>query len=211
MISNTEILIRFSLSLLWGGLVGAEQELRGKSAGFRTTIMISLGACFFTLMSIALGVPDNIDRIAANIVTGVGFLGAGVIFKYENRINGITTAATIWAVAAVGMGIGAGFYFPSAYASLLILFTLGVLPYVERSISKINHFRVVRVECLQTDDALKTIEYAIKEYGLKFSLINQRWEKEMVTLSWRIKGKEKSIKSFILFLRKSPLVQKLDC
>ncbi|MEO5909917.1 MAG: MgtC/SapB family protein, partial [Pelobium sp.] len=188
MISNTEIILRFSLALIWGGLVGAEQELRGKSAGFRTTIMISLGACFFTLMSIALGGTDHIDRIAANIVTGVGFLGAGVIFKYENRINGITTAATIWAVAAVGMGIGAGFYFPSAYASLLILFTLGVLPYVEKSISKINHFRVVNVTCSHTDDILKSIEDAIEASDLKFNLMSQRWDKEMVTFSWRIRG-----------------------
>ena len=67
MTSHSEILIRFSLALLWGGLVGAEQEIRGKSAGFRTTIMISIGACFFTLISIALGTSNSIDRIAANI------------------------------------------------------------------------------------------------------------------------------------------------
>lgn len=211
MISTNEILIRFSLALLWGGMVGAEQEFRGKSAGFRTTIMISIGACFFTLMSITLGAPNSIDRIAANIVTGIGFLGAGVIFKYENRVNGITTAATIWAVAAVSMGIGAGFYFPSAYACFLILFTLLVLPYVESSISKINHFRTVRIACLQTNDALKTIEHAIKESGLKFTLINEKWDKEMVSFSWRVKGREKSIKNFILLLRKNPLVQKLEC
>jgi putative Mg2+ transporter-C (MgtC) family protein len=211
MISTTEILIRFSLALLWGGLVGAEQEFRGKNAGFRTTIMISIGACFFTLISVTLGAPASMDRIAANIVTGIGFLGAGVIFKYENRVNGITTASTIWGVSAVAMGIGAGYYFPSGFAAFLILFTLVVLPYVDRTISKNYHFTIVRVECIKSDEVLKNLEDSIANSGLKFDLISQRWDKETVALSWKIKGKEQSINSLIVLLRKNPLVNKLDC
>lgn len=211
MTSHSEILIRFSLALLWGGLVGAEQEIRGKSAGFRTTIMISIGACFFTLISIALGTPNSIDRIAANIVTGIGFLGAGVIFKNDNRVNGITTAATIWAVAAVGMGIGAGFYLASGYASLFILFVLGGLPYVEDLISRKNHFKFLKVECKQSDDALKIIEEIIKESGVKFTLMNQIWEMKNVTFSWNIKGKEENIQRLILNLKGNSLIQKLNC
>ena len=114
---HQEIIIRFLLAALWGGLVGIEREYRSKSAGFRTMILISIGSCFFTMMSVGIG-PTNPDRIAANIVTGIGFLGAGVIFRGENRINGITTAATIWAVAAVGMGIGGGYYFAAGCGSL---------------------------------------------------------------------------------------------
>jgi putative Mg2+ transporter-C (MgtC) family protein len=123
-----EILGRFLLAALWGGMVGAEREYHSKSAGFRTMIMISIGSCFFTMMSAVIGEAGNPDRIASNIITGIGFLGAGVIFRGGNRVNGITTAATIWAVAAVGMGIGAGYYFASASASLLILIVLSVLP-----------------------------------------------------------------------------------
>ena len=108
-------------------LPGLEREFRSKSAGFRTIIMISIGACFFTIMSKAIGSPNNEDRIASNIVTGIGFLGAGVIFRGgENRVSGITTAATIWTVAAVGMGIGAGYYFAAASASVLIIFMMRV-------------------------------------------------------------------------------------
>ncbi len=76
------------------------------------------------MMSMLIGTASSPDRIASNIVTGIGFLGAGVIFRGDNRVNGITTAASIWAVAAVGMGIGAGYYWPAAYASILILIVL---------------------------------------------------------------------------------------
>ncbi|HEX7844380.1 MAG TPA: MgtC/SapB family protein, partial [Chitinophagaceae bacterium] len=92
---DTEIILRFLLAALWGGVVGAEREYRSKSAGFRTMIMISVGSCFFTMMSAFIGAGNNPDRIASNIVTGIGFLGAGVIFRGDNRVNGITTAATI--------------------------------------------------------------------------------------------------------------------
>ncbi|WP_342644496.1 MgtC/SapB family protein [Mucilaginibacter sp. CSA2-8R] len=112
--------------------MGAEREYRDKAAGFRTTIMISFGACFFTLMPIAIG-GSNPDRIAANIVTGIGFLGAGIIFRGDSRVNGINTAATIWAVAAVGIGLGAGFYLASGCASALILFVLSVLPAAQKT------------------------------------------------------------------------------
>ncbi|OJV97509.1 MAG: magnesium transporter MgtC, partial [Sphingobacteriales bacterium 44-61] len=137
-----EILGRFLLAALWGGIVGIEREYRNKSAGFRTMIMISIGSCFFTIMSQLIGEGGNPDRIASNIVTGIGFLGAGVIFRGDNRVNGITTAATIWAVAAVGMGIGGGQYFIAAYASILILVVLAILPYVEDLIDRINQTRL---------------------------------------------------------------------
>ena len=93
-----------------GGLIGAEREYRSKSAGFRTMILICLGSFLFTTFSKYMSVTSP-DRIASNIVTGIGFLGAGVIFKSDNRVNGITTAATIWAVAALGMGIAYGAYY----------------------------------------------------------------------------------------------------
>ena len=136
--NDYEILLRFLLAALWGGIVGAERQYRSKSAGFRTMIMISMGACFFTMMSVLIGGAVSHDRIASNIVTGIGFLGAGVIFRGENRINGITTAATIWAVAAVGMGIGSGYYFASSCASILIFLILAVLPSMESYIELLN-------------------------------------------------------------------------
>src|SRR5882724_5757237 len=104
---NWDIVLRLIVALVIGGIIGAEREYRSKSAGFRTMMLICLGAALFTILSIEIGEGENRDRIAASIITGIGFLGAGVIFKDENRVNGITTAATIWITAALGMGIGA--------------------------------------------------------------------------------------------------------
>jgi len=105
-------------------------------------------------MSKAIGDPGNADRIAYNIVTGIGFLGAGVTFRGgENRVSGITTAATIWAVAAIGMGIGAGYYFAAASASVLIIFVLAILPYAENKIDKISHAKTYILQRSFTDDA----------------------------------------------------------
>src|SRR5688572_3924863 len=103
------LLLGFFLVILVGGLIGVEREYRSKSAGFRTMILICLGSFLFTTFSIHISGGTD-DRIASNIVTGIGFLGAGVIFQSENRINGLTTAAAIWATAALGMGIADGLY-----------------------------------------------------------------------------------------------------
>ena len=132
-----EIMLRFFIAVIWGAIIGAEREYRGKAAGFRTTILISIGACFFTVMSIWIGGEGNPDRIASNIVTGLGFLCAGVIFRADNHINGITTAATIWAVAAISMAIGAGYYLISACGGGLILLVLTTLTYLQNKIDRI--------------------------------------------------------------------------
>lgn len=95
-------LYRLLIALGIGAIIGAEREYRSKSAGLRTMIMVSLSSCLFTMLSLKIGI-DSPDRIAANILTGLGFVGAGVIFKDENRISGITTATTIWMTAALGM------------------------------------------------------------------------------------------------------------
>src|SRR6187551_1440768 len=117
------LLFRFLLVIIVGGLIGAEREYRSKSAGFRTMILICLGSFLFTTFSIHISGGTN-DRIASNIVTGIGFLGAGVIFKSDNRVNGITTAATIWAVAALGMGIALDEFILVLGSALIILASL---------------------------------------------------------------------------------------
>lgn len=170
---NLEILLRFGLAILWGGLVGAEREYRGKSAGFRTTILISFGSCFFTLMSEFIGAPGNPDRIASNIVTGIGFLGAGVIFRGDNRVNGITTAASIWAVAAVGMGIGAGYYLAAGCASLMILFVLALLPFLEKRIDRLNQTKTVTIKALNTQNPLAHCELLMQQHHIKKKMIKQ--------------------------------------
>ena len=207
---DAEIVIRILLAALWGGMVGAERQYRSKSAGFRTMIMISMGSCFFTMISMLIGEPGNRDRIASNIVTGVGFLGAGVIFRGENSVNGITTAATIWTVAAVGMGIGAGHYFASACASLLILFVLAVLPYIENIIDLLNQSKVYSVSCPFHEEAASEFELILKEYKLKYKLTKQVKDDTGLLITWEAQGHSKYHDAFICAMLKNSFITKFE-
>jgi putative Mg2+ transporter-C (MgtC) family protein len=132
------ILFRLLLSTVLGGLLGWEREIRRQNAGLRTHIIISVGACL--LMLISIFIPQtfsdypNVDpgRIAAQVVSGIGFLGAGAIFRLGGSTHGLTTAATIWSVAAVGLSVGAGMYGAALIVTLLLLFVLVVLDKVEK-------------------------------------------------------------------------------
>jgi putative Mg2+ transporter-C (MgtC) family protein len=197
-----EILMRFLLAALWGGLVGAEREYHSKSAGFRTMIMISMGSCFFTMMSVNIGGAANPDRIASNIVTGIGFLGVGVIFRGENRVNGITTAATIWAVAAIGMGIGGGYYFASAIASVLILIVLAMLPYLERKIDQLNQSKTYSISAVFSVGKRIHYELLFKQYHLKFTLVKEIKEGNNLSVTWQVHGHIKNHSLFIAAMMK---------
>ena len=203
-----EIFIRFLLAALWGSIVGAEREYRGKSAGFRTVIMISIGSCFFTMMSERIGGPGNPDRIASNIVTGIGFLGAGVIFRGDNHVNGITTAATIWAVAAVGMGIGGGYYFAAAYASFFIMVVLALLPFLERYIDSLNQIKEYSIKCNLFDNTQIKIEQLLQLHHLKFRLIRQLKEDNDLSGTWQVMGSAKNHKNFIADAMKDKTIKR---
>ncbi len=122
--------IRIGLAVLCGGAIGLERQLRGKVAGIRTSVLICLGTSMFVTLGAALaGEHADPTRVLGQVVTGIGFLGAGVILAREGRILGVTTAAVIWILAAVGALIGSGY---AAAALLITLLTLGVLVGVER-------------------------------------------------------------------------------
>src|ERR1700680_1523433 len=131
-----DIIEKLLLSILVGGAIGVEREYRSKSAGFRTMTLICMGSALFTVFSIVIGGAGNPDRIASNIITGIGFVGAGVIFKGDFGVNGITTAAMIWVTAALGMAIGAGYELVSGIACVLILLMLIIYGKMEKWIDK---------------------------------------------------------------------------
>ncbi|MBP7555401.1 MAG: MgtC/SapB family protein [Chitinophagaceae bacterium] len=205
-----EILLRFLLASLWGGIVGIEREYRSKSAGFRTMTLISIGACFFTVISLGIGNPASPDRIASNIVTGIGFLGAGVIFRGENQINGITTAATIWAVAAVGMGIGAGYYIPAAIACIFILIILALLPYVETRIDRINQTKRYIITVSFSLDIVNGIEQQFRQAHLKYKLTRQIKTNDALTLYWTVHGSAKNHQQLINALLQDPRISRFE-
>ena len=123
-----DLMLRLLLAAGLGGLIGIERELRRKPAGLRTNILIALGAALFTIMSIQLGhEAGTSDRIAAQIVTGIGFVGAGAILRSGHNVQGMTTAATIWVNAAIGIAAGAGEYAMAAISTVITLLVLAVL------------------------------------------------------------------------------------
>ncbi len=208
---DSEILMQFLLAALWGGIVGLEREYRSKSAGFRTMIMISIGACFFTIMSKVIGDPNNPDRIASNIVTGIGFLGAGVIFRGgENRVSGITTAATIWTVAAVGMGIGAQYYFAAASASVLIIFVLAILPYAENGIDKFSQTKTYIIQRNYADEIVHFYETIMKDHQLRFKKTSLVKQKDIITITWEVRGSAKNHDAFCILVSNDEMVQRFE-
>ena len=153
-----------------GALVGLERELHDKPAGFRTNILICLGAALFTMLSLKLGVAERVadrTRIAAQIVTGVGFLGAGAIIRQRGQVVGLTTAATIWAIASVGMAFGAGEFALGAIGTLLTAGVLFGLSYTEYRITRWRSSVVYELTLEPTADAQQRVRELVRERGLQ--------------------------------------------
>src|SRR5512138_268052 len=140
-----ENLIKLGLAILIGGVLGAEREFRDKAAGFRTLILITVGSTLFTMFSMSMDPDNSRTRIAANIVTGIGFLGAGAIVREHGRIGGLTTAATIWLAAALGMGIGAGEMAFVTVSALIVIVVLLVFRRLEGWIDQIRDVRLYKI------------------------------------------------------------------
>jgi len=125
------------LAVVFGAAIGLEREFSGKAAGLRTNVLICLGAAVFTIISREMaGETGSLTRIAAQIVTGVGFLGAGAIIQDRGGVHGLTTAATIWLVASIGMACGAGFYALAAISTLIAMAVLLGFRHLERALAR---------------------------------------------------------------------------
>ena len=133
-LTNTDIILRLLLSTFLSSIVGFERSTRGRAAGLRTHILVGLGSTLFMLISIFIAKDGgNYDpaRLAAGVVTGIGFLGAGTIIRFGASVKGLTTAASLWAVSALGLAVGTGFYLPAIVTTAIVLVTLMVLPHIE--------------------------------------------------------------------------------
>ncbi len=141
MISDMELVMRIALAVLLGGVIGFERELRHKTAGFRTNILICMGSALLTIVSIKIthdytSTVADPGRIAAQIVTGIGFLGAGAIMRSRGSVIGLTTAASIWVTAAVGIAVGTGYYFAAGAVAVFTVLILQALVPFELSLRK---------------------------------------------------------------------------
>jgi putative Mg2+ transporter-C (MgtC) family protein len=134
--NTLDLMLRLLASLVLGAVIGLERERQERAAGLRTVTMVSLGSCLFTIVGAYGFSQTDPSRVAAQIVTGIGFLGAGTIFLRKDLVRGLTTAATIWATAAIGMAAGTARYFEAVFTTLLILAVLMVLKPIERRFFK---------------------------------------------------------------------------
>lgn len=205
MVFAEEDIIKLSVALVIGGLIGAEREYHGKSAGFRTMIMICVGSALFTLVSGRVG--NSGDRIAANIVNGIGFLGAGIIFREDNRVKGLTTAATVWAVSALGMCVGAGQYDIAIIGFVFILGSLLLLTGFTSRIQKLNQTRDYKIVTPFRNKTLNQYEKFFEECGLSPTRSQQQRIGTEIIGHWRVDGSERNHEKCIKRLLNDPDVK----
>jgi putative Mg2+ transporter-C (MgtC) family protein len=204
-----EELIQIVLSVAIGAIIGAEREYRNKSAGFRTVMLITLGSTIFTILSRKIA-PDNPDRIAANILTGLGFLGAGTLFREDNKMTGLTTAASIWATAALGMAIGSGHYVLAMGGAVLVIIILFVLTYIEPYIDRRNRVRKYKIVCVYKRQTLQHYEKLFEHFGLSHQRGTQSRVGDEIIGNWIVMGAEEKHEKMIQKLLTDSEVKEFD-
>lgn len=167
-------LVSVLLAALVGGIIGLEREYHDKTAGLRTMILIAIGSALFTILSVEIGGAMDPARVAAALVSGVGFLGAGAIIKAGMSIRGLTTAATIWLVASLGMGMGAGMYTLTFGVTFLVLIVLWGLPLFERRIDAMHEFKEFSIITWNNDDCDNQILHILEEEKIKYVSITRK-------------------------------------
>jgi putative Mg2+ transporter-C (MgtC) family protein len=207
---DIEIILRLLLAIAIGGIIGAEREYQNKSAGFRTMMLISMGSALFTIISMDIDNTNSPDRIASNIVTGIGFVGAGVIFKGDTGINGITTAATIWVTAALGMGVGAGYEWTAIAGCLLLLPILYAFTFVEKWLDRLNSLHVYRIVCSYKPEVREHFEQRFKTYKLRTEPGVFRREGNDFSATWHVQGPEKNHQRLIREILDDPSVKSFE-
>lgn len=204
---ESQDLIKIGVSVLAGGLIGFEREFRDRAAGLRTLIFICLGSTAFTILSYRLAGGHDPTRIAANIITGIGFLGAGTILQDRGRVMGLTTAATIWFTAALGMVIGGGHYVLTVMLLSASLVVLWFFPMVERWISRIREERNYEIVCDMSPDSESWLMAEFRRHQLQVQGFQQKKTGRELHFFWRASGARKSHERLIKHLISSAEVK----
>ncbi len=182
MISSQEIILRLVLALVLSGLIGWEREIHERPAGFRTHILVCLGATLIMLISQNMheifGEASDPGRIAAQVVSGIGFLGAGTIIREGVSVKGLTTAASLWAVAGIGLGVGAGFYFGSIVTAALVFLSLWFLSKIEFFAAAKSRFSEVKFRVQDIPGLLGKLGSVFGAFGA--NIINVRMEYDQI-------------------------------
>lgn len=207
----SEETIQLLLSMLIGGMIGIEREYSSKAAGFRTMILICIGSTLFTIISKKLGAVGSEDRVAANIITGIGFIGAGVVFKDGFNVTGLTTAASIWVTAALGMAIGTGDYQLASEGAVLAIIVLFLFAYIQNTIDRLHQRRNFKIVFNKDKIKVIEIEKQLKVLELKYINSNETKSNDDIRFSVDVVGSKKKIENFNKYLMNSELIKSFDC
>lgn len=197
------------IAMLIGLFIGAEREYRSKPAGLRTLMLVSVGSCLFTQLSLKIGTA-NPDRLAANIITGIGFLGAGAIFKDDNKINGLTTATSIWVCAALGMAVGSGYLFLAFAGGVAVITVLSLLIFAENFIDNRSRTRDYRIMCIYQQTTLSDYEKIFLHHKLSLSRGKQTRAENKITGNWKLTGSKAKHEKLIALLLNDAAIIELD-
>ncbi|HEY7194473.1 MAG TPA: MgtC/SapB family protein [Gemmatimonadales bacterium] len=197
-IFRLELMLQLGLATLLGGVVGLERELGGKPAGLRTNILICIGSVLYTHLSLSMftgpnGIPTGTDttRVAGQIVTGVGFIGAGTILHARGAIVGLTSAATIWVVAAIGIALGSGFYLEGVGTTLLVVVVLAGLGRIEKIVQGHSMRSTITVHAHPGPSVLEDLETLVRRTGLDLLTVSNRQENVDLVIEFELRGSKR--------------------
>jgi putative Mg2+ transporter-C (MgtC) family protein len=187
-----ELMLQLGLATLLGGAIGLERELGGKPAGLRTNILICIGSVLYTHLSIAMA-GSNVDptRVAGQIVTGVGFIGAGTILHARGAVVGLTSAATIWVVAAIGVALGSGFYLEGVGTTVIVLAVLAGLGRMEKLVERQSMRSTISVHAKPGPTVLEDLEAVVRRGGIEVVGVASRQENVDLVIDFDIRGSKR--------------------
>src|SRR3989454_6268473 len=191
-IFRLELMLQVGLATVLGGAIGMERELGGKPAGLRTNILICIGSVLYTHLSIAMvGAAADPTRVAGQIVTGVGFIGAGTILHARGAVVGLTSAATIWVVAAIGVALGSGYYLEGIGTTVVVLVVLAGLGRVETLVERQAMRSTITIHAHPGPTVLEDLEGLVRRAGLEVSAVASRQENVDLVIEFNIRGSKR--------------------
>lgn len=202
--------VKLLAAFLIGGMIGAERELHDKAAGLRTIILICVGACLFTVFSVKIAGDKDPGRIAAQVVTGVGFLGAGVILHRQGQVRGLTTASTIWIAAALGVGVGVGYILYALLAAVLAVFVLWGMPSIESLLEGTRMFRAYRITTALDSDRHMQLAQVFRESRLSARQDRRLKLEDGLVSIWWVSGRPENHERAVSFLLADADIFKLE-
>ena len=198
-IFRLELMLQVGLATLLGGAIGLERELGGKPAGLRTNILICIGSVLYTHLSIAMlsaiagagGTGTDPTRVAGQIVTGVGFIGAGTILHARGAVVGLTSAATIWVVAAIGVALGSGYYLEGIATTVVVLGVLAGLGRVEKLVERQSTRSTISIHARPGPTVLEDLESLVRRAGLEVNAVSSRQENVDLVIDFDLRGSKR--------------------